>query len=99
MQAHHIVEVRRGLVGSELQVGGADLDELTTCAQTSQWQRRIGTTADYQVHVRLQVVEQKDHASVNVMSVDVVVIVEDQDDIVRAGAESVERGCQDSFDR
>ena len=44
-------------------------------------------------------VEQKDHASVNVMSVDDVVIVEDQDDILRDGVELVEHGCQDRFDR
>jgi hypothetical protein len=32
-QAHHLVEVRRRLVGQKAQLGGADLDELAPRSQ------------------------------------------------------------------
>ena len=32
VESHHLVEVRRGLVGREPQIGGADLDEFATPA-------------------------------------------------------------------
>ena len=65
VQAHHVVEVRRGLVGRETQIGGADLGELAARAQAGQRQRRIGAAGDHQVHPRRQMVEQEDHAVVD----------------------------------
>ena len=49
VQAHHLVEVGRRLVGREAQVGGADLDQLAARAQAGQRQRRIGPAGDHQV--------------------------------------------------
>ena len=40
VEAHHVVEVRRRLVGREAQVGRAELDELAARAQPRQRQRR-----------------------------------------------------------
>ena len=84
VQAHHLVEVRGGLVGREAQIGGADLDELAARAQASQRQRRIGAAGDHQVHLRGQMVQQERHPVVDVARVDHVVVVEHQHDVVRA---------------
>ena len=48
-QPHHVVEVGRGLVGGEAQVGGADLDQLAAGPQPGQRQRRVGAAGDHQV--------------------------------------------------
>ena len=82
-QAHRLVEVRRGLVGREAQVGGADLDQLAARSQAGQRQRRIGAAGDHQVHLRGQMVEQEGHPVVDVARVDDVVVVEHQHDVVR----------------
>ena len=82
MQAHHLVEVRGGLVGREPQIGGADLDEFAPCSQARQRQRRIGPAGDHQVQPRREMVEQEGHPIVDVTSVDDVVVVEDQHDII-----------------
>ena len=83
VQAHHLVEVRRGLVGREAQVGGADLDELAARPQPSQRQRRVGAAGDHQVQLRREVLEQEGHPVVDVARVDDVVVVEHQHDVVR----------------
>ena len=99
VEAHHLVEVRGGLVGREAQVGGADLDELAARAQAGQRQRRIGAAGDHQVQLRREMVEQEGHPVVDVAGVDDVVVVEHQHDIVRDGAELVEQRGEDRFDR
>ena len=61
VQAHAVVEVRRGLVGGEPQVGGPDLDQLAPGAQPGQGQRRVGPAGDHQVDLRREVLEQEGH--------------------------------------
>ena len=84
-QAHHLVEVRGGLVGREAQVGGADLDQLAARPQPGQRQRRVGAAGDHQVQPRGQVVEQERHPLLDVARVDDVVVVEHQHDVARRG--------------
>ena len=98
-QSHHLVEVRRSLVGREAQVGGADLDELAAPSQPRQRQRRVGAAGDHQVDLRGQVLQQERHPVLDVARVDDVVVVEHQHDIVRDGAELVEQRGEDRFDR
>ena len=98
-QSHHPVEVRRGLVGREAQIGGADLDELATPSQPRQRQRRVGAAGDHQVDLRGQVLQQEGHPVLYVARLDDVVVVEHQHDIVRDCAEVVEQSGQDRFDR
>ena len=93
-QAHHLVEVRRGLVGREAQVGGADLDQLAARSQPGQRQRGIGAAGDHQVQPRRQVLEQERHPVLHLARVDDVVVVEHQHDVVRDGAEVVEQRGQ-----
>ena len=83
IQAHHLVEVRRGLVGREPQIGGADLDEFATCSQAGQRQRADRHGWRSPVHPRRQMVEQERHPVLDVASVDDVVVVEHQHDLVR----------------
>ena len=85
-QSHHLVEVRRGLVGREAQVGGADLDQLAAPPQPGQRQRRVGAAGDHQVDLRGQVLQQEGHPVLHLARVDDVVVVEHQHDIVRDGA-------------
>ena len=99
VQAHHVVEVRRGLVGREPQVGGADLDELAARSQASQRQRRIGPAGDHQVHLWREMVEQEGHPVVDLAGVDDVEVVEHEHDIVRQGAELIEQRGKHRFDR
>ncbi len=78
IQTHSLVEVHRGLVRREAQIGGSDLDQFATRTEASQRQRRIGAASDHQVRPRREMVEQEDHAIMNVASVDDVVVVEHQ---------------------
>jgi hypothetical protein len=98
-QSHHPVEVRRGLVGREAQVGGSDLDQLIARPQASQGQLRVLAGADHQVHLRREVLEQEGHAGPEFGAVDEVVVVQHQVDVVRDGAELVDHRGQDSLDR
>ena len=82
LQSHHLVEVRRGLVGREAQIGGADLDELAA-ARRRQRQRRVGAAGDHQVDLRGEVLQQDEgHRLVHLDGLDDVVVVEDQHDLV-----------------
>ena len=89
VQPHHLVEVRRGLVGSEAQIGGADLDQLAARSQAGQRQRRVGAGGDHQVDLRRQVLQQERHPAVDVARVDQVVVVEHQHDVVRQAPSSL----------
>ena len=79
-QSHHLVEVRRGLVGREAQIGGADLDQLAARSQPSQRQRRVGAAGDHQVELWGEVLQQEGDAVVHVARLDDVVVVEHQHD-------------------
>ena len=74
----------------EAQVGGADLDQLASRAQPGQRQSRVGARGDDDVHLRGQVVEQEDHAFVDVRTLEHVVVVEHQRHVVGHGAELVD---------
>ena len=91
VQAHHVVEVGRGLVGREAQIGGADLDEFAATPQASQRQRRVGAAGDHQVHLRREVLQQEGHPVLHLACVDDVVVVEHQHDVVRAALSSFSR--------
>jgi hypothetical protein len=49
IQAHYLVEIHRGLVGREAQIGRSDLDQLATRPQSGERQRGISTAGDHQV--------------------------------------------------
>ena len=84
-EAHRPVEVVRRLLRGEAQVGGADLDQLAARAEPGQRQRRVGAGGDHQVQLRRQVVQQERHPVVDLRRVDDVVVVQDEDDVARAG--------------
>ena len=52
LEPHHAVQVRRGLVGREAQVGGPDLDEFATPAQPRERQRGVGAAGEHKVDLR-----------------------------------------------
>ena len=100
VQAHHLVEVRRRLVGGEAQVGGADLDELAARAQPRQRQRRIGAAwrspgGPAAAGARAGTPSRPGSSR----RVDDVVVVEHQHDVVRDRAELVEQRGEDRLDR
>ena len=84
------MEVRRGLVRREAQIGGADLDQFAARSQSGQRQRRIGTGGDHQVQPRGQVVEEEGHSLLDVARVDDVVVVEHEHELVRQRRELVD---------
>ena len=60
---------------------------------------RVLTGGDDQVHLWRQVLEQKGEGIVNRSGIDHVVVVEDEDEIVRDGGDFIEQGRQDRFGR
>ena len=98
-QAHRLVEVRRGLIGREPQLGRADLDQLAARPQPGQRQRGIGPAGDHHVQPRRQMVEQERHPVLHIAGVDDVVVVEHQHDVARDGAQVVEQRGEHRFDR
>ena len=85
--------------GGEAQVGGAQLGQLAPGAQPGQGERRILAGGDHQVHPRRQVLEQEGEGIVDRFGIDRVVVVEDEDEIVREGGDLVEQGRQDRVGR
>jgi hypothetical protein len=99
LQPGDVVEVGRGFLQGEAQVGGSDLDQGAARPQPGQGQLRVGAGTDHQVHLRREVLEQEGHAGLDVGAVDEVVVVEHQVEVVRHGAELVEHGGEDGLDR
>jgi hypothetical protein len=60
---------------------------------------RVLAGGNDQVHPWRQVLEQEGEGIVNGSGIDEVVVVEDDNEIVRDGVNFVEQGCQDSFGR
>ncbi len=77
-EAHHVGEEGAGLVGSEPQVGGTQLDELAARPQPGQRQRRVRPCRDRQAGLRRQVVQEERHHLVHLGRLDDVVVVERQ---------------------
>ena len=90
-EAHRAVEVGRGLLGGEAQVGGPHLDQLAACPHPRQRQRRVGPGGEHQVQLRRQVLEQERHPVVHLGRLDEVVVVEDQQQVLRPSVEVVEQ--------
>ena len=99
IQTHRVTEVGGGLVRRKPQIRRSDFDELTSGPQASQRQRRVGATGDHHVHPRWKVVKQEGHPVVDVVSVDEVVVVEHQYDLVRDGTEFIQQQYEDCFER
>jgi len=89
LQAHHPVEVRRGLIRGEAQLGRADLDQLAARPQSRQRQRGIGAAGDHHVQPRRQMVEQERHRVLHITRVDDVVVVKHQHDVCRDGTQGL----------
>ena len=58
----------------------------------------ILTGGNDQVHLWRQVLEQKGEGLVNRFGINNVVVVKDEDEIVRDGGDFIEQGCQNRFD-
>ena len=93
------VEKVGGFGGGKPQVGGAQFGQLAPGAQPGQGELRILAGGDDQVHLRRQVLEQKGEGMVNRLGIDHVVVVEDEDELVREGGDLIEQGRQDRFGR
>ena len=89
----------RGFVGREAQVGGPDLQELTSSPQARQRQGRVGPTGDHEVHVRRKVLDQEGHRLVDLRRFDDVVVVEHQHQVTADGLQVVEQRGDDGIDR
>src|SRR5205085_12309512 len=65
IQAHELVEVRRGFLRRETEKSHTDLNELAARAKASQRQRRIGAAGNHQVHVRRETIDEEGHRLVD----------------------------------
>ena len=99
LQAHDLVEEGIGLFGGEAQIGGADLEQLTTSPQTCQRQWRVRARRHGQGDLGWQVVEQKRHRVVDLRVVDHVVVVESEDSRARESIQVVDEAGDDVLDR
>ena len=57
----------------------------------------ILTGGDDQVHLGRQVLEQKDKGLINRLGINHMVVIQDQDEIVRDGGDFIEQGRQNRF--
>jgi hypothetical protein len=98
-QTHRLVEVARGFVRGEAQVGGANLAELAAGAQARQGQRRVGAAREHEVHVRCAVFEQERDRLVDLGRLDHVVVVEHEHHAGLARLDVVQQRRQRGVDR
>ena len=99
LQSHHVVEIGRGLVEREAQIGGPDLDEVAARSKARQRQRRVGPTGDHQPDLRREVLHQVGHPVLDLGLLDDVVVVEHHHDRVGDGGEVVEQRHNERFRR
>jgi len=59
MESHHGLQKGLGFAGLELQIGGTQFGQVSTSAQASQRQRRIGAGSQHQMELRRQVLEEE----------------------------------------
>ncbi len=95
VQAHHPIEESGGFTGRKAQVR---FGQLTTRAQASQGQRRIGAGSDDQMQLRRQMVEQKGESIVDRLSRDEVIIVENEGKSFRHSGNLVDQSRQERLD-
>ena len=94
VEVHDLVEKAGGLGRGEAQIGGAQLGQLASGAQSGQGQRGILAGGDDQVHLGRQVLDQEGQRIVDRLGVEDVVVVENEHDIARDGGDVVEQGRQ-----
>ena len=85
VQARRPLEELGGFGRREPQVGGAQLGQLAPGAQPGEGQARVLAGGDDQVHPRRQVLEQKGEGLVVRPGIEHVVVVQDEDEVVRDG--------------
>ena len=98
VQAPHPIEESGGFVGRKAQVRLAQFGQLTTRAQASQGQGRVGAGSDDQMQLRQQMVEQKGKSVVDRLSRDEVIIVENEGKSFRHRGNLVDRSRQERLD-
>ena len=80
-ESHHAVQVGRGFIRRESQVGGPDLDELAVRSQAGKRKLRVGSGGHNEVHLAGEVLEQEGHACVHFSGVDDVVVIKNKHDV------------------
>ena len=98
-KTHRLVEKLGGFGGGKAQIGGAQLGQLAAGTQPGQGEMRIFTGGDDQVHLRRYMFEQKGESVIDRSGLDYMIIVENQDKIIRDGGDLVEQGRQNCFGR
>src|SRR6185503_19671993 len=96
-ETHHLREKSSSFGGGKAQVGRAQLGHLVTDAEPRQWEVGILTGGDHQMQLGWQVFKQKGECRVNRQSIKQVVVVKDEDKMVRERGDVVEQGRQDRF--
>jgi len=71
--------------------------QLAADAQASEWEWWILAGGDDQVHLPGQVLEQEGQGLIDWLGLNHVVVVQDEDEIVRDGGDFIEQGCQNRF--
>ncbi len=91
-QPHRAVEVGRGLLGGEAQVGGPYLQQVTACAHPRQGERRVDAGGEHHVQLRRPVLEEERQPVVHLGRHNEVQVVEDQHQVPRYPGEVVQQG-------
>ena len=98
MQPHHLIKKRSSLGGGKLQIGGAQLQELTPGPQMSQGKGGIDSTDDDPMYLRWQIVEQKGERAMNDFNFNHMVIVKDKNEFSWAGRDLIHQSGERSFE-
>src|SRR5690606_25905295 len=88
------IEVGASILRRETQIGRANFDQFSTNTSSRELQWRIRTRADDEVGVRWQVLEQKADASVDLLTFDDVVVVENDINVVGLCRQLVQQNCE-----
>ena len=97
-ETHPLGEKLRGFGSGKPQVGGAQFGQLAPGTEPGQGQWWIFTGGDDQVHPRGQMLDEIRERLVNRFGIEQVVVVQDQDEMVRNGGQVIEQGRQQRFD-
>ncbi len=98
IQPHHAVEELGGFGGGKAQIGDAQFGALPPGAQAGQRQVWIFARGDEQVHLRRLVFDEESQGLIDRLGIDRVVVIQDEQKVLRDGGNFVEQGGQNGFD-
>src|SRR6266700_7725213 len=93
-EAHGLFQKTSCLLLTKTQVRGTDLQQLTLHAPAGEGKRGINTAGEHQMQVEGQMIKEEDDRGVNGRICDEMIVLQDENHLLRKYAEFIEKSCE-----